>query len=169
MSHSKTFIYASACIWLILHGQNSIAESATIDKTKSEYGVINFDHCTLPIPEISKSYNLSDSGINCQNNKIASMLLENAPSAMLIQLYENESCSDAKVPNNFFIKLKTTKQPTTWAGALEVNNFKNVSAGYLYPGRNLRVEEQWEGSEYSGENWSEKISCIYIERSQPVN
>ena len=128
--------------------------------------------CSLSVPETRQTFDFSSSSQNCQNNSAASFQLENIPSATLIHFYENESCSDGKSSNNFYVKLKTVKQPTDWTdppSQMNFNDFKNKQAGYLVPRKNIRVEEQWEGSDYSSRDWDERISCVYIERSQPAN
>jgi hypothetical protein len=96
--------------------------------------------------------------------------LENVPSATLIQFYENESCSDAKTNNNFFFKFKTVKQPTEWASAhMSIDELRISNAGDLIPKKNTRVEEAFIGNNFTGDNLNERLSCVYIERSQPVN
>lgn len=142
------------------------------------YGLIHFlndkneEKCTLPIPQNHGTYDFSPNNQYCENNMVATFWLENVPSATLIQLYENEACSDARTAKNFFFKLKTVKQPTDWQGgsiSSSIDILRNSAAGQLLPKKNVRVDDAFVGSEFSSKNLNERLSCVYIERSQPVN
>ncbi|MGF6330656.1 hypothetical protein ABH909_003534 [Pseudomonas sp. BS3782 TE3695] len=176
----------TACACLALYGASSAvsasSENSPIPETKATYGDIIFFNskgekkCTLSIPETKDFFDFSQSGQSCENNLMASFTLENVPSATFIRFFENENCSDAQTNDNFFIHLKTVKQPTDWGTpptpptpTMNFNDFKKREAGDLIPNRYIRVERQWEGSDVANEDWDERISCVYIERSQPVN
>lgn len=176
----------TACACLALYGASSAVaasgENSQQSETKANYGDISFYNskgekkCTLSIPETKATYDFSQSSQSCENNMAASFSLENVPSATLIQFYENELCSDAQSQDNFFVKLKTAKQPTSWSSisppdlpTMNFNDFKKKKAGDLIPKRYIRVEAQWEGSDFGNSDWDEQISCVSIERSQPVN
>ena len=176
----------TACACLALYGANyAIAESGENSQptnTKASYGEIVFFNgkgekkCTLSVPETKQFFDFSQSGQSCENDMAASFTLENIPSATLIQFYNEDSCTDAKVKGNFFVKLRTVKQPTSWSIppnpptlTMHFNDFKKVNASDLIPNRYIRVEDHWEGSDHANEDWDEEISCVYIERSQPVN
>jgi hypothetical protein len=186
MKRYTSLFRLTACACLALYGANyAIAESGENSQptnTKASYGEIAFFNgdgekkCTLSVPETKQAFDFSQSGQSCENNMAASFTLENIPSATLIQFFNTEKCSDAKVKEDFFVKLKTVKQPTSWSTppnpptlTMHFNNFKKVKAGDLIPNRYIRVEDQWEGSDYANKDWDETISCVYIERSQPAN
>lgn len=176
----------TACACLALYGANSAiaasVESNSQPKTTANYGDIVFFNgkgektCTLSVPETKAHFDFTEPDQSCANDLVASFSLENIPSATLIQFYENENCSDAQTKNNFFVKLKTVKQPTDWNSppnpptpTMNFNDFKKRKAGDLIPNRYIRVEAQHEGDDFANEDWDERISCVYIERSQPVN
>jgi hypothetical protein len=185
MKLCTSLLRVTACACLALYGANSVAaasgENSQQSETKANYGDIVFFNskgekkCTLSVPETKQAFDFSPSGQSCQNNLMASFTVENVPSATLIQFFEKESCSDANIRGNFFVKLKTVKQPTDWSSppnpptTMNFNDFKKRKAGDLIPNRYIRVEQQWEGSDFANEDWDERISCVYIERSQPVN
>jgi hypothetical protein len=106
---------------------------------------------------------------------VSTFWLENVPSATLINFYENDACSDAKVSNTFFFKFKTVKQPTDWAPhggmLLSIDALRNLRPGELIAGKNLRVEADgaFVGPDLAAKNLNERLSCVYIERSQPAN
>lgn len=186
MTYYRALLAATACAWITLCGANALAAVQTSTgkqaEPKATYGDVIFYNskgekkCTLSVPETKQIFDFSQSGQSCENNMAASFTLENIPSATLIQFYENTSCSDAKTTGNFFVKLKTVKQPTDWSTppnpptpTMNFNDFKKKEAGDLIPKRNIRVDEQWEGSGNANKDWDERISCVYIERSQSVN
>lgn len=176
MNHSRTVL--ATCAGLLLSTLSSFAAVQT-DSTRNASGLIHFlndkgeEKCTLPIPERSQRFDLSDSNETCENNMIASFWLDNVPSATLIQFYENESCSDAQVDRNFYFKFKTVKQPTSWVelpnppitSTIEV--LRHSKPGELLVGKYTRVEDAFVANGI--DNLNERISCVYIERSQPVN
>lgn len=166
----------ATCTLLVLYAASFIASAQ--EASSGAYGDITFFNsrnekiCSLPVPETSQFFDFSSSSQHCENNSAATFQLENIPSATLIQFYENERCSDSKLNDNFFVKLQTVKQPTDWTNPLSqmnFNDFKNKKTGDLIPKKNIRVNDKWEGSEYSEVSWDERISCVYIVRSQPVN
>ncbi|MHC8305645.1 hypothetical protein [Pseudomonas sp. PB3P13] len=174
MNYSKTLLTATVYTCMALYGANTVAAA----QTKATYGDIIFynskgeQKCTLSVPETRQTFDFSQSSQSCENNMAVTFTLRNIPSATLIQFYDEEICSDAKVSDNFFVKLKTVKQPTDWsnpAANMTLNDFKKRQAGDLIPNKNIRVEEQWEGSDYANKDWNERLSCVYIERSQPAN
>ena len=180
MKHSRSLLTATACALLMCYGTSSAAAEQTPTDTrtgtKATYGDIIFFNgkgekkCTLPVPEIKATYDLSQANQRCENNMAAAFILENIPSATLINFYANESCSDARTGDNFFVKLKTTKQPTNWGDEMmNFDDFRKKSPGDQIPKRNIRVEDRWQGHEFEDEDWDEQISCVYIERSQPDN
>ncbi|WP_130906193.1 hypothetical protein [Pseudomonas sp. Sample_22] len=185
MKYSKALFAATACAWITLYGASALAAAQVFDgnqdEPKTNYGDIIFFNskgekiCSLSVPETKKTFDFSESSQSCENNKVASFTLQGIPSATLIYFHENQTCSDGKYNNNFFVKLKTVKQPTSWVTppnppmpVMNFNDFKKKKAGDLIPDRNIRVDDQWEGSEFANKDWDERISCVYIERSQPV-
>ncbi|WP_448144968.1 hypothetical protein [Pseudomonas silesiensis] len=183
MNYFNALLVAVACTWITGCGNSANAAQTSADpkaQPNNNYGdIILFDadgvkNCTLSVPETKETFNFSNSSQTCTNNTAASFILQNIPSATLIQFYSNELCSDAKNQSNFFVKLKTVKQPTDWTTPApgESMNFIDLQkkkAGDLIPKKYIRVEDHWNGSDFDGENWDEHISCVYIERSQPVN
>jgi hypothetical protein len=179
MKYSRALLIA--CAWPIFCGMNGFAAAQTSPgkyvEPRGTYGDIIFynskgeKECTLSVPETKGIFDFGSSSQTCENNKAASFSLENIPSATLIQFYANESCSDAEVGDNFFVKLKTVKQPTDWSIPLAMMNFNDLRKkrpGDLIPKKNIRVEDRWQGHEFENADWDEQISCVYIERSQPV-
>lgn len=174
MNRSRTLLTATACALMTLYGASSAAATQTKNHEQIEpdntYGTItlydtaNAHVCTLAVPETKITHDFSQPAARCQNNKAASFTLNNVSSATLIQFYEDETCTDAITSHNFFAKLKTTKQPTSWDRPMEFEELRALTAGYLIPGKNVRVDE----IHSAGGAWSERISCVYIERSQPV-
>ncbi|MFW0759488.1 hypothetical protein ACN1C3_33045 [Pseudomonas sp. H11T01] len=182
MKYSKALFTATACAWITLYGASALAAAQTSggkqDTPQATYGDIVFYNskgekkCTLSVPETKQAFDFSQNNQTCENNSAASFTLENIPSATLIQFYANESCSDARVGDNFFVKLKTVKQPTDWTSPpaqMNFNDLRKKEPGDLIPKKNIRVEARWQGHEFDDEDWDEQISCVYIERSQPVN
>lgn len=181
-SKSASSIYA----WLMFVSINTIANAASVVpeqniSANSTYGRIHFNNdkgeekCTIAIPETKSRYNFNAAGAYCENNMVSTFWLENVSSATLIQFFENESCSNSKTPSNFFFLLKTVKQPTDWQphGGVthSIDALRNVRPGNLIPGKNLRVEADgaFVGADLSSKNLNERLSCVYIERSQPAN
>lgn len=180
-----------ACAWITLISFSGLATVACVaaerdnsTSTKSSFGSIHFQNdkgdekCVLLIPETSEMFNFAESSQACENNMVSTFWLENVPSATLIQFYENEFCSDGKDADNFFFKLKTVKQPTDWAPhgtvALSIDSLRHRRPGELIAGKNLRVDLEpppstFVGSHLSNQNLNERLSCVYIERSQPAN
>lgn len=182
MKKIRALLAASACVWVTFFGLSAVAMAQTsADKqvgTKAIYGSVIFHNsygetvCTIPVPDTKGVYSFHLDNSVCENNLVASFTLEIIPSATLIQFYGNETCSDGRGSENFFIKLKTVKQPTDWVSIgdkMNFNDLRNKAPGELIPKRNIRVDDYWEGNEIRGEEWAEKISCVYIERSQPIN
>jgi hypothetical protein len=179
MNYPKTVL--ATCAWMMLFGTSSFATTQTAptkqDDVRNTFGQIHFnddkgvEQCALAIPDTSKSFHFNASNEYCENNMVSTFWLENVPSATLIQFYENEACSDAEVSNNFFFKLKTVKQPTNWSTAepLSINSLRTLSAGNLIPKKNTRMEKAFVGSNFATDNLNERLSCVYIERSQPAN
>lgn len=185
MRYSK--ILLATCTWFLVSGYSLHAAAQTTTAPTKEalnaYGRIIFyeakdpakEICSLAIPETKGTYDFSASTQLCENNRAASFSLENVPSATLIQFYDKDSCTDAQSNDNFYFKLKTVKQPTDWsqvpnpAMRLNFNALRDYSEGALVPGKNIRVEKNFVGSNYSSQNLDERLSCVYIERSQPVN
>lgn len=185
MIHSKTVVAACAGI-LFSFGFNGFVTAAQTDSTKQSpaenlTGIVHFmdsstkEVCTLAVPATTQVFDFSGNS-HCENNKVAYFWFENVPSATLIHLYENAACSDAKTKGNYFIKLKTVKQPTTWSQTPErdkhisIDSLRDAKKGALLPGRYTRVEEDsWVGEDLEKENLNQRLSCVYIERSQPVN
>jgi hypothetical protein len=157
------------------------AQTAPIkqDESRNTYGRIHFNNdkgeekCTLAIPETRQFFDFGASNQYCENNMVSTFWLENVPSATLIQFYEHETCNDAKSIGNFFFKLKTVKQPTDWSDpvvtTLSIDELRRSSAGELIPKKNTRVEDAHVGEYFATRNLNERLSCVYIERSQPVN
>lgn len=178
MNYPKTVL--TTCAWMMFFGMSSFAAEQTApvkqNDSRNTYGRIHFwddkgdERCTLAIPETSQKFDFSASDQYCENNMVSKFWLENVPSATLIQFYENESCSDSEDKNNFFFKLKTVKQPTEWTGAtMSIDELRRSSAGELIPKKNTRVEAAFVGADFATKNLNERLSCVYIERSQPVN
>ncbi|MCL6703293.1 hypothetical protein [Pseudomonas sp. T1.Ur] len=178
MNYPRTVL--TTCAWMMFFGVSSFAAAQTApikqDDARNPYGRIHFNNdkgeekCTLAIPATSQIFNFGASNQYCENNMVSTFWLENIPSATLIQFYENESCSDAKTDDNFFFKLKTVKQPTEWSSAtMSIDELRRSSAGELIPKKNTRVEDAHVGSYFATRNLNERLSCVYIERSQPVN
>lgn len=152
--------------------------SATVMETQQEHGGIihflndkNEEKCTLVVPDTNQYFNFGSNDEHCENNMASSFWLENVPSATLINFYADESCTEALSKNNFYIKLKTVKQPTDWssqANAQSIDSLRNFGKGWLLTKKDIRFEETFIGSDFSNENLNERISCVYIERSQPI-
>lgn len=172
-------------IWMILLSTCNFAIAASIapernDFADTPYGVIHLNNdkgeekCTLPIPETYKEFNFENSNEYCENNMVSTFWLENVPSATRINLYEDRTCSDAIGSGNFFFKLKTVKQPTDWTTPggptlQSVDGLRHSKQGDLLANKNTRIEAAFVGAYYENKNLNERISCVSIERSQPVN
>ncbi|SSB97064.1 hypothetical protein SAMN04488697_106328 [Pseudomonas sp. 43mfcvi1.1] len=174
------------CAWITLISVSGLATVACAASeqdttTNSSFGTIHFNNdkgeekCSLAIPETNNWFNFSHDNQYCENNMVSTFWLENVPSATLINFYENDACSDAKVSNTFFFKFKTVKQPTDWAPhggmLLSIDALRNLRPGELIAGKNLRVEADgaFVGPDLAAKNLNERLSCVYIERSQPAN
>ncbi|WLG99816.1 hypothetical protein PSH92_20985 [Pseudomonas beijingensis] len=185
------------CAWITLISVSGLAtvacaspERGNSTSTKASFGTIHFQNdkgeekCTLPIPETEKRFHFNDPDEYCENNMVSYFWLENVPSATKIQFYDNESCTDVTTDQNtFFFKLQTVKQPTHWAGVTHsIDALRHLSAGELIAGKNLRVDlpitqpppnppkpPVFVGTQLSGKNLNERLSCVHIERSQPAN
>ncbi|MEB2519653.1 hypothetical protein SOP85_30150 [Pseudomonas sp. YuFO20] len=184
MNYSRALLAATACACITFLGASAVASTPTAANKQAEpkgaYGQIIFydgdgnKHCMLSVPETKQFFDLADDSQSCTNNQVASFSLENIPSATLIHFYRTEVCSDAKVQGNFFVKLKTVKQPTDWSNpspnppaTMNFDDFRKLDPGYLVPKKFIRIEDRWPVPDVH-ESWDEQISCVYIERSQPV-
>jgi hypothetical protein len=179
----KTGAVCASMLFCIMSGFiNAHADTPPKDTPRNEYGRIHFnddkgqEKCTLAVPDTKQIFNFSANNEYCENNMVSTFWLENIPSATLIQFYEGESCSDANAASNFYFKLKTTKQPTDWsqapnpaAATLSIDELRKSSAGELITQKNTRVEAAFVGGDFATDNLNERLSCVYIERSQPVN
>lgn len=174
------------CTWILfVFGIYGLATASDVTPHQSKladtpYGVIHLNNdkghekCTLPIPETYKAFDFEDPKEPCENNMVSTFWLENVPSATKINLYEDRTCSDAVGTGNFFFKLKTVKQPTDWTtpgGPVlqSVEGLRHAKPGDLLAKKNTRIEEAFVGAYYENRNLNERISCVSIERSQPVN
>lgn len=165
-------------IALILMALTSLSSATSLDSTKHSSGIIHFfndkgeEKCTLAVPESNQYFNFGADNEYCENNMVSTFWLENVPSATLIQFYANESCSDAHTPQNFYIKFKTVKNFTDWGNQTNVSSvdsLRNLRKGWLLPNKNIRIEASFVGSKFDTQSLNEQLSCVYIERSQPVN
>jgi hypothetical protein len=169
-------------ISLVFFGFSAIAiaqtEPAEHSAPENLNGQIHFlssngsDLCSLTVPATTQRFDFSEGSNHCENNRASSFWLENVPSATLIQLYENAQCSDAQNKDNYFIKLKTVKSPTTWDKSqhVSIDSLRDSKKGALLPGRYTRIEQDsYVGADLAGKNLNERLSCVYIERSQPAN
>lgn len=173
--NNSIFPMAAFCAGVMLFTINCFA-TPTPQATQNSYGLIHLfddkgvEKCTLAVPETSKIFDFSSNSEYCENDSISSFWLENVPSATLIQFYDNAWCNDAQTPRVFYFKLKTTKNPTDWnESKTTIDGLRNINVGGLISKKNTRMEEKFIGSEYANKNLNERISCVYIERSQPVN
>lgn len=176
--NNSTFPMAAFCAGVMLFTINCFA-TTTPQATHNSYGLIHLiddkgaEKCTLAVPETSKTFDFSSSSEYCENDSVSSFWLENVPSATLIQFYDNAWCNGAQAPSVFYFKLKTTKNPTDWSASIPrettIVGLRNINVGGLISKKNTRMEEKFIGSEYANKNLNERISCVYIERSQPVN
>lgn len=176
MLHLKQLF--SAMLALIIMALTSLSSATPIETQQEHGGIIHFlngkneEKCTLAIPDTHQYFNFGSSDEPCENNMVSSFWLENVPSATLINLHAQESCTEALSKDNFYIKLKTVKQPTDWGNqtnASSVDSLRHYGNGWLITKKNVRVEETFVGSDFSNKDLNERISCVYIERSQPVN
>ncbi|SFB39469.1 hypothetical protein SAMN03159488_03483 [Pseudomonas sp. NFIX10] len=174
------------CTWMMLVGFSALATVACVapdrgNTTSNAFGSIHLNNdkgeekCTLPIPETNKRFHLQNPTEYCENNMVSTFWLENVPSATLIQFFANESCSNVIEPSNFFFLLKTVKQPTDWTPhstvTQSIDALRHLRPGELIAGKHLRVDPDgaFVGSDLTNKNLNERLSCIYIERSQPAN
>lgn len=172
-------------VGIILFSIGSLVTASSVaqeqnNSAKSSYGLIHFNNdkgeekCALAIPETHNRFHFDRDNEYCENDMVSTFWLENVPSATKIDFFEDGSCSAAVVKENFFFKLKTVKQPTDWttpAGptVYSIDALRNARAGELIPKKNIRVEAAFVGSDFANKNLNERLSCVYIERSQPVN
>lgn len=174
----------SIFVWIVLLGISGVvtvgwAAPKQSDPTNASYGRIHFNNdkgeekCTLPIPEENQTWDFGSPKEICENNMVSTFWLENVPSATLIYFHEDRTCSDAEGSGNFYFKLRTVKQPTDWApgGSVlySIDALRNIKDGQLIPKKNVRIEKAFVGSYFHNKNLNERLSCVYIERSQPVN
>lgn len=177
--NTDTVRLAALCTSLLFYAVSSVAATPPAPKEEENYGKIHFsdsegkDVCVIPVPEVSEQTNFDSSGSDCENNRATNFWLENVDSATLINFYENEACSDNQTDENFYFKLKTVKQPTHWSEnpiPMRIDNLRAYkSPGELIKGKYVRVEESFVGTDLLGEDLDERLSCVSIERSQPVN
>lgn len=165
-------------IALILIALTSLSSATSLDRTKHNSGIIHFfddegvEKCTLAVPELNQYFSFGATNQYCENNMVSTFWLENVPSATLIQFYANESCSDAQTQQNFYIKFKTVKHSTDWGNQTNVSSvdsLRNLREGWLLPKKHIRIEASYVGSKFNKKSLNEQLSCVYIERSQPVN
>jgi len=178
MNESRVLL--SLCTGVLLSAISAVVAAQTAP-ANSGYGRIHFNNdkgeekCTLAVPEDRQTFSFNSNDEYCENNMVSSFWLENVPSATLIQLFENEACSANQDERNFYFLLKTVKQPTDWSQApnppdvLTIDQLRNAGKGELLVRKYTRVEDAFVGSELSDDNLNERLSCVYIERSQPVN
>ena len=162
---------------LLLMALSSASSATPLDITKQNNGIIHFfndkneEKCTLAVPDTRQHFDFGSSSEYCENNMVSTFWLENVPSATLINFHANESCSDAQTNRNFYIKFKTVKDPTDWSdkGSVSVDSMRNLREGWLLPKKNIRIEASFVGAHFNNKSLNEQLSCVYIERSQPVN
>lgn len=176
MAHLKYLF--STMTALILMAHTGLSSATPLDITKQNRGIIHFfndkneEKCTLTVPEFSQHFNFGASNEYCENNMVSTFWLEDVPSATLIHFYANESCTDAQSEQNFYIKFKTVKDPTDWenqSNASSIDSMRNLREGVLLPKKNTRIDASFVGSDFNNKSLNEHLSCVYIERSQPVN
>lgn len=177
MLHLKHPLYSMFA--LILIALTSQSSATPLDIAEETTGMIYFyndkneEACTLPVPATSQYFNFGNSNERCENNMVSTFWLKNIPSATLIHFYESESCTDAPSKDNFYIKFKTVKTPTDWSennpAAITIDSMRNLPTGGLLPKRNIRLEASFVGAEFNNKSLNEQLSCVYIERSQPVD
>lgn len=175
----------SLFIWIVLFGANCTATATSVtpeqnSSANASYGRIHFNNdkgeekCVLPIPEETLTADFSRPDEYCEDNMVSTFWLENLPSATTIGLYENGSCAKLQTSTNFYFVLKTVKQPTDWTGpggpvVYSIDALRNASPGELLPKKNTRVDEAFVGSTFDNKNLNERLSCVHIVRSPPVN
>lgn len=177
MNHS-TLPMAALCAGVMLFTINCFATPSP-QPTHNNYGLVHLlddkgvEKCILPVPETSQTFNFSSGNEYCENDSISSFWLENVPSATLIQFYDENVCSTLQTRENFYFQLKTTKNPTDWStlnpAPITIDSLRSINVGGLISKRNTRMEDKFIGSYYDSKNLNERLSCVYIERSQPVN
>ena len=178
---TDTVRLAALCTSLLFYAISSVAATPPAPKEDENYGKIHFIDsegnpvCALDVPKVSELTNFDSSATNCENDRATSFWLEKVDSATLIEFYENEACSDNQSKSNFYFKLKTVKQPTDWVEnftpiPMRIDNLRAYkSPGELIKGKYVRVEESFVGRDLLSEDLDERLSCVFIERSQPVN
>ena len=178
---TDTVRLAALCTSLLFYAISSVAATPPAPKADENYGKIHFIDtqgkpvCVISVPKVSETTNFDSGNTSCQNNRATSFWLENVNSATLINLYENEACSDNQSDKNFYFKLKTVKQPTHWYSGeaqipMRIDELRAYeSPGELISGKYTRVEESFVGKDLLSDDLDERLSCVYIERSQPVN
>ena len=163
---------------LMLMALTSLSSATPLETTKQNRGIIHFlndkyeEKCTLAVPEFNQIFNFGASNEYCENNMVTAFWLEDVPSATLINFHSAESCSDGLSKDNFFIKFKTVKEPTDWGtpnNVTTVDGLRNLREGWLLPKKNVRIESTFVGADFNNKSLNEQLSCVYIERSQPVN
>lgn len=163
---------------LLLMAFTSYSSAIPLDAPKENRGIIHFlndkheEKCTLTVPETSQYYDFGASDQYCEDNMVSFFWLEDVPSATLINFHANGSCSNAQTRQNFYLQFKTVKNPTDWdnvGNANSVDSLRNLSRGSLLPKKNIRIEDTFVGSDFNNKSLNELLSCVYIERSQPVN
>ena len=178
---TDTVRLAALCTSLLFYAISSVAATPPAPKEDENYGKIHFIDsegkpvCALDVPKVSELTNFDSSATNCENDRATSFWLEKVDSATLIEFYENEACSDNQSKSNFYFKLKTVKQPTHWYSGeaqipMRIDELRAYeSPGELISGKYTRVEESFVGKDLLSDDLDERLSCVYIERSQPVN
>lgn len=178
---TDTVRLAALCTSLFFYAVSSVAATTPAPKVDENYGKVHFVDsegkgvCVISVPKVSVTTNFDSGNTSCQNNRATSFWLENVSSATLINLYENEACSDNQSDKNFYFKLKTVKQPTHWYSGeaqipMRIDELRAYeSPGELISGKYTRVEESFVGKDLLSDDLDERLSCVYIERSQPVN
>ena len=176
MQHLKQLF--NAMLALIVMAFTSLSSASPTEIPKKNSGIIHFmndkneEKCTLAVPESSQYFDFGSNNQYCENNMVSSFWLENVPSATLINFHAEESCTDAQSKQNFYIKFKTVKQSTDWgtqANAISIDSLRNLGKGWLIPKKHIRIESFFLGSDFNTKSLNEQLSCVYIERSQPVN
>lgn len=174
-----------ACAGIFIVGIGTVAFAAVTsapEQPNASYGAIHFgsderpDECTLRIPEKSETFNFSHADSGCEDDKMTTFWLENVPSATLIYFYAKGTCSNAPIADNFYMKIKTVKQPTDWQVqpptppvTQSFDELQTAETGDMIPKKYIRMESKYIGNNFKGDNkLGEELSCVYIERSQPV-
>ncbi|WP_143024548.1 hypothetical protein [Pseudomonas abietaniphila] len=110
--------------------------------------------CTLAFE--NGSFNFKDIE-GCENDKASHFILEEVPSAAFITFYDAPDCASH---DNFIIKMKTVKHPTTTLKAVELTEAaKKLPNEVIAPGIIMISKENDQG------DIKDKLSCVKIERS----